>query len=236
MSIVKLDKEVSCPDCHSSKVVKNGKKKTGAHNLLCRSCGLQFQGAYVYWGAVKSNKVLLLRMLLRGSGVRDCCAILGISMGCVWRTLLNRAAPMEIKPKHRYYNKVQIDEQWSYVGRKKKKVWMLYAICAESGEILAASWGRRNKKNVKMLLLKMKALEINFYCTDSWRAFMEVLPAQKHIIGKCFTKKIEGFNTWFRTRLRRLMRRTTGFSKKLHYHYAMMKAAICHRNLNASYI
>ena len=175
-------------------------------------------------------------MLLRGSGVRDCAVVLGISTGCVLRNILSMGKASEIKPRHTAYHTVQVDEQWSYVGNKQKKVWLLYAICKNSGEILAASWGKRDKRNIKTLLKKLQWLEINFYCTDHWRAFAEVLPKEKHIIGKKYTKKIEGVNTWFRTRLRRLVRRTVCFSKKLVYHYSIMKTAIFERNIRASYI
>ena len=234
--IVRLNKEAQCPRCRSVKVVKNGKKKTGVQNILCRGCGLQFQDEYLYQGADQKNKDLLKRMLLRGSGVRDCSVVLGISIGCVLRCVLRMGKSSEIKPKRNSYHLVQIDEQWSYVGNKQKKVWLLYAICKQSGEILAANWGKRNKKSIKALLKKLQEREINFYCTDHWKAFAEVLPKEKHIIGKKYTKKIEGINTWFRTRLRRLVRRTVGFSKKLIYHYSIMKTAICERNIRTSYI
>jgi len=74
--IVRLIKQAECPRCRSFKVVKNGKKKTGAQNILCKGCGLQFQGEYVYWGAAHEKKALLKRMLLRGSGIRDCSVVL----------------------------------------------------------------------------------------------------------------------------------------------------------------
>ena len=79
--IVRLNKEAQCPRCRGVKVVKNGKKKTGAQNILCRVCGLQFQDEYLYQGSDHKNKDLLKRMLLRGSGVRDCSVVLGISIG-----------------------------------------------------------------------------------------------------------------------------------------------------------
>ncbi len=234
--IVRLNKEAGCPRCRSVKVVKNGKKKTGAQNILCRGCGLQFQDEYLYWGADYKNKGLLKRMLLRGSGVRDCAVVLGISVGCVLRGILKMGKASEIRPKQRSYHIVQIDEQWSYIGNKQKKVWLLYAICKDSGEILAANWGKRDKKSIRALLKKLQGIEIGFYCTDHWQAFAEVLPKERHIIGKKHTKKIEGINTWFRTRLRRLVRRTVCFSKKLIYHYSIMKTAIYERNMNTSYI
>lgn len=216
---MKSNKQVSCPRCYSCKVVKNGRKKTGIQNILCKICGLQFQHEYVYWGSNYRNKDLLKRMLLRGSGVRDCAIVLGISTSTVLRSILRMGKAAEIKPKRSSYHLVQIDEQWSYVGNKQKKVWLLYAICKQSGEILAANWGKRNKKGIRALLKKLQGVEVNFYCTDHWQAFAEVLPKEKHIVGKKYTKKIEGINTWFRTRLRRLVRRTICFSKKLIYHY-----------------
>ncbi|RYE23562.1 MAG: IS1 family transposase [Sphingobacteriaceae bacterium] len=53
---------------------------------------------------------------------------------------------------------------------------------------MAASWGKRNKKSVRPLLKKLQSVALNFYCTDHWRAFAEVLPREKHI-GKKYTKK-----------------------------------------------
>ncbi|MEX8547387.1 MAG: IS1 family transposase [Mucilaginibacter sp.] len=159
-----------------------------------------------------------------------------LDIGCVLKSILTMGKASEIRPKHNCYHLVQIDEQWSYVGNKQKKVWLLYAICEQSGEILAANWGKRSKKSVKALLKKLQEREINFYCTDHWKAFAQVLPKEKHIFGKKYTKKIEGINTWFRTRLRRLARRTVCFSKKLIYHYLIMKTAIYERNIRSSYI
>lgn len=175
-------------------------------------------------------------MLLRGSGVRDCAAVAGVSKAAVLRLIVRSALRMEIKPKHKYYSKVQLDEQWSYVGKKNKKVWMIYAYAAQDGEILGFAMGKRNWKTVTNLLVKLKALEIDFFQTDGWEAFKTVLPGDRHLIGKQFTKAIEGINTWFRTRLRRLVRRTVCFSKKLIYHYSIIKLAIYQRNIRASYI
>ena len=236
MLIVKIDKVVYCPYCQSVKVVKNGVKKSGMQNLLCRHCGKQFQIEYLYWACDPSRRELIMKMLLRGSGIRDCAAVTGVSKESVLRLIIRNALQIELKPKYSHYTKVQIDELWSYVGKKQKKVWMIYAYSAEDGEILGFAMGKRNQKTVANLLIKLKALEIDFFLTDSWKAFKAVLPYEKHLIGKQFTKVIEGVNTWFRTRLRRLVRRTVCFSKKLIYHYSIIKTAIYHRNINSSYI
>ncbi len=175
-------------------------------------------------------------MQLRGSGIRDTALVQGVSPATVLRCLISESMNAAVKPRKGYYPRVQIDELWMYVAKKKKKVWLLYAYCYETDEILAFAIGKRSSKTVRNLLLKLKGLEIDWYLTDKWEAFSKELPYYKHLIGKQFTKAIEGVNTWFRVRIRRLNRRTTCFSKKLVYLYAIIKLLICKRNKHPSYI
>ena len=51
------------PSLFECKGDKNGRKKSGVQNYLCRSCGKQFQDAYLYLGSEKKSKVLVTRML-----------------------------------------------------------------------------------------------------------------------------------------------------------------------------
>jgi IS1 family transposase len=163
-------------------------------------------------------------------------AVTGVSKSTILALIKRTAQAIILKPQQHHYHKVQIDEQWSYVGKKQKKVWMLYAYAVEEDEIIAFTLGKRSAEAVRNLLIKLKHLDVGFFLTDDWEAFSAVLPKTKHLIGKEFTKAIEGINTFFRTRIRRLMRRTVCFSKKLLYHYSMLKIIIHYRNLNLSYI
>ncbi|TXI13470.1 MAG: IS1 family transposase [Pedobacter sp.] len=118
----------------------------------------------------------------------------------------------------------------------KKKVWILYAYCAKSKEILAVTMGKRTKKTVKVLLKRMQNITVNFSCTDAWKAFKEVFHPDSHLIGKRFTKAIEGVNTYLRNSCKRLIRRTTAFSKRLFNHYTALKLVMNHRNKKLAYI
>lgn len=119
MLVVKLDKAAACPHCRGRKVVRKGRKKNGSQNLLCKECGKQFQPHYVYKGCMIENKGFVLWMLCRGSGIRDCEAVTGFSPSAVLALIKTAAAGLGLKPKKQRYHRVQIDEQWSYVGRKK---------------------------------------------------------------------------------------------------------------------
>lgn len=190
----------------------------------------------MYKGCVAENKEVVLKMLCRGSGIRNCVAVTGTSHSTVLALIKRVAANIVLKARKPHYHKVQIDERWSYVGRKEKKVWLLNAYAVDEDEIIAFTMGKRSAQAVPNLYVKLKLLDIDLFLIDEWEAFGAVLPKAKHLIGKAFTKAIEGMNTFFRTRVRRLMRRTVCFSKKLRYHYAMIKIIIYHRNQRTSYV
>ena len=230
--IVKLD----CPHCFSAKVVKNGIKKNKAQNYKCTDCKKQFQSEYLYWGADISTKRKIIKMLVHGSGITDIANVLGVSKGCVLRTLLKTGEQIILKSSKKHFHKVQIDELHSFVGKRKKKVWIIYAYDAETDEIIAVTAGKRSKKQVKDLFKRLEGITIDWFCTDNWKVFKQVLPYDKHLIGKQFTKAIEGVNTSLRNSCKRVNRRTTSFSKKVYNHWQAIKLTMNYRNYKASYI
>lgn len=117
------------------------------------------------------------------------------------------------------------------MGRRKKgKYWLFYAYSAEYDEIMGDVCGSRSAKTVRELMKKRKDVEIDQYCPDHWKSFTNVLPAEKHKVGKGFTKNIEGVNTCLRARNRRFVRQTTGFSKKKENHLASSNIMFNYRN------
>ena len=108
-------------------------------------------------------------------------------------------------------------------------------LCSNERNI-SANRGKKEYKTVKDFFKKLKSIQVNFWCTDAWKAFKEVFPADKHLIEKKFTKAIEGVNTSLRNSCKRLIRRPTAFSKKLVNHWTAIKLIMEHRNLKTSYI
>ena len=171
-----------------------------------------------------------MSLLLRNGGVRDIETVLSVSRRYVLNALLSYASKCMLIPRQRHYKSVQIDEFWSYVGKKRRKRWLIYAYAPETKEVLAYVIGRRDIKTVKKLYAKLKELEIDEYCTDNWRAFVSVFADENHKIGKEFTRDIEGVNNSLRVRNRRFVRRTTCFSKEDKYHEAAIKIMFHQRN------
>lgn len=113
---------------------------------------------------------------------------------------------------------LQIDEQWSYVGSKKQQRWLFYAYEPRYKRIIAHVLGPRTKATLRSLVDKLSEFNVSFFCTDGWEPYRELLPQEKHIQGKRYTQNIERENLNLRQQLKRLTRKTLGFSRSIELH------------------
>lgn len=154
-------------------------------------------------------------MTVRGCGVRDIATSIDKILSTIGSSIY------KILPKHHYYEHLEVDEFWTYVKRKKQKVWLIYAYNRDTSEIVAYIWGKRDLKTAKKLRAKIKQLKVRYdsISMDDWRSFKTAFKADPKQIGKKHTMGIEGNNCRLRHRLRRAVRKTCCFSKKLDNHF-----------------
>ena len=112
----------------------------------------------------------------------------------------------------------EIDEQWSYVRKKSNQRWLWHAIDHVTGNVLAYVFGKRKDTVFKELQSLLEPFGLKRFYTDDWGAYERHLDKDKHEIGKANTQKIERKNLNFRTRIKRLTRRTICFSKQEYMH------------------
>lgn len=169
-------------------------------------------------------------MLVRGSGIRDIADIEEISINKVLSILAN--SHDVITPQKDYYDCLEVDELWTYVGSKSKKVWLIYAYHRESGEIVCFVWGKRDLKTAKKLKKKLVYLGISYgsIASDNWDSFITAFKGDNHLTGKKYTVGIEGNNCRLRHRIRRAFRKTCCFSKKLINHLKAFNLAFFYIN------
>jgi len=79
--------------------------------------------------------------------------------------------------------------------------------------VLAYVFGTRKDNVFKQLKSLLSPFGITRFYTDDWGAYERNLEPNQHIVGKRNTQKIERKNLNFRTRIKRLTRRTICFSK-----------------------
>jgi insertion element IS1 protein InsB len=132
--------------------------------------------------------------------------------------LLALMNPDKVEVIIRLADEAEVDEQWSFVGKKHEQRWLWHAIDHRSGKVLAYVFGRRKDE----VFLKLKALlepfGITRYYTDYWGAYTRHLDAEAHQPGKRHTQKIERKHLTFRTRIKRLARKTICFSRSIQMH------------------
>ena len=118
----------------------------------------------------------------------------------------------------RLADEAEVDEMWSFVGRKKDQRWLWHAIDHRSGQVLAYVFGRRQDE----VFLKLKGLlepfGITRYYTDYWGAYTRHIALEAHQPGKRHTQKIERKHLTLRTRIKRLARKTLCFSQSIQMH------------------
>lgn len=101
----------------------------------------------------------------------------------------------------------------AFCKKKNNKTWIFKALDRNTKKVVAWVIGKRNIATVKLLYEKLKHIKnCNFY-TDSWKAFKEVLPADRHIVSKKETHLIESDNSNTRHFLARMTRRTKVVTK-----------------------
>ena len=76
--------------------------------------------------------------------------------------------------------------------------------------------GRRDTATFRLLYDKVKHCKNCTFYTDNWDAFLNVLPPERHIIGKAHTIDIEHDNSNTRHHLGRFTRRTKVVSQLEH--------------------
>ena len=212
---------IKCPACHSDSIKKNGKKVNGKQNYQCHACKRQFIGdhALSYRGCHSGVASKILHLMVRGSGVRDIAEVERVSIGKVLKTLSK--SKYQLQAKQKYYETLEVDEFWTFVGNKGNKQWLIYAYHRETGEIVAYVWGKRDLATVKKLKARFKELRVKYarIASDNWDSFVTAFKEYKQLVGKFFTVGIEGNNCRIRHRVRRGFRRSCNFSKKLENHF-----------------
>ena len=128
-----------------------------------------------------------------------------------------------------------MDEMWTFVGRRKNKVWLWLAVERATRQIVAWTLGCRGEATCQQLWAALPAeyQKNTWYFTDQWQAYAGVLPADRHCPspkGSGETSIVEALNCSLRQRCGVLVRKACSFSKSLLMHTARIKLVIDNHN------
>lgn len=85
--------------------------------------------------------------------------------------VLNLLNPEEVMVRIRLADEAEVDEMWSFVGRKKDQRWLWHAIDHRTGKVLAYVFGRRQDEVFLQLKALLEPFGITRFYTDYWGAY-----------------------------------------------------------------
>lgn len=148
--------------------------------------------------------------------------------------LINDLYSQERGPRAAYFG-IQLDEMWTFVGKKENKQWLWLALNPANRQIVAFHIGSRSGKDAQLFYEKIPAVfkGVAGFFSDYWQAYKQVFEQENHFaVGKDsgLTAYIERFNCTLRQRVARLGRKALSFSKSQLNHIGAIKYFICDYN------
>ena len=230
---------MTCPQCRSERIIKNGSIHTGKQKFLCKDCKRQFVEHPTNKTIAQETWDLVEKLLLEKIPLAGISRVTGISERWL-QTYVNikyREIPREVtvSPQDKGPLTIECDEMWSFVGNKDVKYWIWLAINRTTREIIGVYGGSRDRDGAQALWDSLPPVyrQCAVAYTDFWASYDSVFPTKRHkSVGKESgqTNHIERFNCTMRQRVSRLVRKTLSFSKKVGNHIGAIWNFIHHYN------
>jgi insertion element IS1 protein InsB len=244
-----MSEREACPQCGSRQYKRNGRIHTGKQNHKCKACGRAFVLVPENHVITEEQQALIERLLLERISLRGICRAVGVGLRWLLHFMVARFATapddLYVQPTAGTQKvllqrlEAEVDELWSFVGKKANRQWVWIAMDADTRQILAFHVGDRSRQSAGALWGKIprKYQEQATFYTDCYEVYKGVIPSTQHrAITKLArkTNHVERFNCTLRQRVSRLVRATLSFSKKLANHIGAIKYFICNYNLTKS--
>jgi insertion element IS1 protein InsB len=84
---------------------------------------------------------------------------------------MHRLNPSDVDVMSSRVNEAEVDEMWSFVGKKRDQRWLWHAIDHWTGEVLAYVFGRRTDEVFLQLKALLEPYGIRQFHTDYWGAY-----------------------------------------------------------------
>ena len=226
-----------CSKCLSTNLGKNGTNPNGKQKYHCKDCNcygvLNAQSIYTEQDKEKALKVYQERASLRGVQ-----RVTGISRPTLTKWLKEKTKEQadlkESLEQAKVEDVLELDELWSFVGKKRQKRWVWIAQCRRTRQVIGDRSARTCARLYNKIAQQYKRCR-SF--SDSWEAYAKVFSEKKHQqLGKekRETNHVERFNNTLRQRLGRYVRKTLSFSKKDTWHHLVTKFFMFNYNLSQS--
>ena len=147
-------------------------------------------------------------------GIRGIGRVLGIAAGTVMQRIRRIAAAVERPPVMPDQESFEVDELWTYIGRKENEHWVAYAL-DKARNVVDFVVGKRTVSTLRQLTDRLLASGVKKIKTDRLTHYQKLIPKERHHRSIYGINHIERKNLTLRMHLKRLGRRTICFNRRL---------------------
>ena len=218
----KVSDGMLCRFCKSANTVKNGTTKNKKQQYLCKQCGKRFIEHYTYRAYRPYINRQIATLTKEGLGIRSIARVLAVSATTILKRIIviARTVTKPVISKGKTY---EVDEINTFIKRKRKKIWIAYALERTSKTVVNFRIGSRNNKTLDYVLKTLKHSNAKQIYTDGLKNYKYLIDQKIHCVVRYGTNHIERNNLTLRTHLKRLNRRTICFSRSLVVLAAVLK-------------
>lgn len=179
----------------------------------CSQCKKYQRSGYVYRSRTIEEEQQVKILNNEGIGISSMSRILLIPKSSIQMLLLRCALKLTDPPYDAIKKDYEIDELYTYIGKKNASCYIIYAIERSTRKIIDFVTGSRTKENIQRLIKRLLELIPRRIYTDKLNVFQSLIPSIIHRTLRYRTNRIERKNLTIRTHLKRLSRKTICYSK-----------------------
>jgi insertion element IS1 protein InsB len=195
-------------------MVKNGKTKSGKQRYLCKNCKSTQVQRYAYKAYNPNINQQIIILTKEGLGIRSTARVLEISTTTLLKRIvaIAQSIPQPVIPTGKTY---EVDEIRTFLKRKSKLIWIVYALERTTKNIAGFCVGARTNKTLSSVVKTLQFSGAKRIFTDGLKNYSYLIANAIHKVKRYGTNHIERNNLNLRTHLKRLNRRTICFSRNL---------------------
>ena len=159
-----------CPKCGKENIIRHGKSKAGKQRFHCKDCGKTFITNYSYNACKSNTDQQIILFTKEGLGIRSTARVLKISATTLLKRIIYIAhsIPQPPIPLGKSY---EVDEMRTFVGKKSRLRWIVYALDRETRQVVGFNVGRRTNKTLKRVIISLEVSNAKKIYTDKLKNY-----------------------------------------------------------------
>jgi len=210
-----------CKYCQNN-CIKKGIRITGKQCYQCKNCKRYQQSAYTKTPITQEQYNWVLNLHNEGNSLSGIGRLLHISASSVQRVIIKLVGLITKPVICENGEEYEMDELCTFCGKKRNRIWVIYAINRKTKRVVDFVVGRRTLENIRVVVNSILTLNPICISTDKMNIYPSLIGKNRHKTHVRCTNCIERKNLTLRTWLRRLNRKTICFSKSENMLYNSM--------------